>query len=121
MTAQQSFNEALESLTGYEEDRIIGHYGADIVQMLSSSMTRATRALIFIEKVREGMKSDITDENKVVQAAKKYAQGLSIKQVSEYFQDDEEDADPFGLDEGESEPQTEAGKGADKPVNGPTS
>lgn len=110
---QQTFNEMIESLTGFEEDRVEAHYGRDVYTLLDVNSTKAMRAVIFIDQIREGMKSATADENKVVQAAKKHAQSLTVREVSNYFgDDDEENSDPFGLEgDGSGEPTSESGKG----------
>lgn len=120
MTAQQTFNEALDSLTGYEEERIESHFGADIFTLLKTNATRCGRALIFIDQIRHGMKSATADENKVVQAAKKHTQGLTIAQVNDYFADDE-DGDDVMADEPESESGKDASASASEPVSSPPS
>jgi hypothetical protein len=122
-TAQQTFNEMLDSLTGFEEERIEDHFGAHIYLLLSTNASKSGRALIFIDKLREDMKSETADENKVVTAAKRHAQSLTLKEVNAYFGDDEDEPDPFGLEE--TGPSTESGKdGSDdenRPVSSPPS
>lgn len=100
MSAQKTFNETLDSLTGYEELAITQHFGADITTLLETNATFAGRALIFTERTRSG---------EAPKDAKKHAMSLTLKSVNDYFKDDEPEVD-------EDDPITASGKGAGSPA-----
>lgn len=92
-TAQESFDEHLDSLTGYEELAISSRFGFDIVTLLQRAPSMAGRALIFTAKARDGE----------AEAAYKAAMSLPMREVDGYFAPDEAEVD-------EDEPETEQGK-----------
>jgi hypothetical protein len=93
---KNSITEAIEGLTGYEEQAIENHFGADVVSLLDISVTKACRSLIYAEATRTA-----DHEN-----AWKKAMSLTVKEVSERFSPEEPDTDLPG-----DEPTTEQGKG----------
>lgn len=94
MTEKFSADEMFESLTGFEEIAIATHFGAEITDLAEKRPLAFVRALVFVDKVRDG--SSPLD-------AKAQAMGLSIKGTSDYFPEAEQDVD-------ETEPDTESGK-----------
>jgi hypothetical protein len=95
ITAEEMF----ESLTGFDEIAIHTAFGAEIFALMDTKPTTATRALVFVAKRREGM-SDYEAKNAVL--------GMSLKEVTAYFEDDEE-VTP-------DEPVTASGEGDSLPV-----
>jgi len=94
-------SDMLDSLTGFEEIAIVKHFDRNIFGLLDTDHTMAGRALVFTAKAREG---------KEARHAKTEAMAMTLKQVDDYFADDENDeAMP-------DEPVTEAGKGGSKTV-----
>lgn len=91
---QQTFNEMLESLTGYEEIAIREAFGASISDLLEAAYTTAGRAMVLVDAQRKGQSA---------KDAKKTALSMTIKQVNDFFAADEEEV--F-----EHEPVTEQGK-----------
>lgn len=95
MSAQQNFNDLLDSLTGFEELAISERFGFDITTLLDRSATMAGRALVFTEKTRSGQKPG---------DAYKGAMSMTVRAVNDHFDTDEE---PEVL---EDETVTEQGK-----------
>lgn len=95
MAAQETFNEHLDSLTGFEELAIAQHFGFDITTLLDRSPSMAGRALIFSVHAREKETSPSD--------AYKAAMGLTMREVDDYFAAEEVEID-------EDEPETEQGK-----------
>lgn len=94
---QESFNEHLDSLTGYEELEIQAQFGDDILSLLNLNYTMASRALIYVTRRRDGL-----DEAKAKDAAMK----LSLKEVGASFAAEEDEPMP-------EEPVTAQGKGSE--------
>jgi hypothetical protein len=92
-----SFSDMVGSLTGYEEVAIEERFGQPVGHLMRAALTKAGRALIFIDEQRKGAKAP---------AAYKAAMELRLEQVNERFFDDDEDADDFDPDN----PDTELGK-----------
>lgn len=99
-----SLDELTDSLTGYDELAVEQAFGADIYDLGS---IRQIRAGIFCHRRRQGDKHD---------EAKKFAMGLTVRAVLDYFPDPE--AEPVMPGVG---PETEEGKGAEQPVSEPQS
>jgi hypothetical protein len=97
---KNSIVEAIEGLTGYEEQAIENHFGNDVVSILDVNTTKACRALIYAEATRTADHDN----------AWKKAMSLTIREVSERFSPEEPDTDLDG-----DEPTTEQGKG-DEPA-----
>lgn len=89
-----TLEEVAESLTGFDEIAIKTHFGFHVADE-TAPPTMYARALIFVHQTRQGLKT---------QAAKDAALGMTLKDVGEYFADDEE-VTP-------DEPATESGKDA---------
>lgn len=96
MSAQTTFNEMLESLTGYEEIAIREAFGHEITELLDTSYTTAARALVLVDAARKGQ---------AAKDAKQTALSMTIKQVNDFFVEDEVELDV-------DEPVTEQGKDA---------
>lgn len=94
MTDKITVNEALEQLTGWDEIAIKKTWGAEITDLRESPFT-FMRALIFVDARRNGAKDH---------EAKEAAMTLTIREVSDHFAEDEDEAMP-------DEPVTESGKG----------
>lgn len=88
---QVSSSEALEALTGYDEQKIEARFKAEVLEL---GGVKFLRALIFGDQLHNG-KDD--------EGAYKAAMELTVKQVQAYFSSDPEDALPDA-------PDTEAGK-----------
>jgi hypothetical protein len=95
VSAQITANEMLESLTGYDEQAIAKHFGAEALELAEKKPTMLARALAFVHMTREG---------KDAATAKKEAMGLTIRQANDFFQESEDEVMP-------EEPVTEAGEG----------
>jgi hypothetical protein len=93
-TAQDTFNECIDSLTGYEELEIAEQFGDDINTLLVTQPSMASRSLVYVTKRRDGL-----DEAKAKDAAMK----MSVKAVSDSFDPPEDEPMP-------DEPVTEQGK-----------
>lgn len=94
MTAQQTFNEMLDSLTGYEEQAIENQFGADIYALLNNA-TKASRALVFTSLNRE--------EGSKPAEVRKRVMGMTIREINAFWQDDADEPMP-------DEPVTASGK-----------
>lgn len=95
--ARTTISEAIESLTGFEEIAIKKAFEDDVFALMNTGQeTMAGRALIFIEKKREGLKDA---------EAKNAALSLTLKDVNAHFADEDEEVMP-------DEPVTESGKDA---------
>jgi hypothetical protein len=93
-TAQDTFNERIDSLTGYEELEIADQFGDDINTLLVTQPSMASRSLVYVTKRREGF-----DEEK----AKDFAMSMTVKAVTDSFE-------PPELEPMPDEPVTEQGK-----------
>jgi hypothetical protein len=87
-------DELFESLNGFDEIAICKHFGGHDVSDLKSRPMTLLRALIFVEKRREGMK-DL--------AAKEAALSLTMREVSDRFEDEGEQLDAAARAEGNGE------------------
>lgn len=87
-------SEAVESLTGYDEQAIEKHYGGEISTLMGTKPTMGIRSLIFIQKTREGLNA--VD-------AKKVSMELSMKDAMTFFAENEDEPMP-------EDPVTEEGK-----------
>lgn len=96
MTTQATFNEMLDSLTGYEELAIQSGFDADINTLINTHATFAVRACIAVDLARQGS---------TAAEAKKAAMSLTLTEVNAYFREDVEEPFP-------EEPVTESGKDA---------
>lgn len=93
-----SLEEAVESLTGFEELRIRERFGGDIEELL-------------VERSRDGMRAvaaalvtrDLGQQEDAADAAYQHVMGLSMTALNDFFADDEPEAMP-------DEPDTESGK-----------
>lgn len=96
-----SLQEVVESLTGFDEIAIEQAFGAGIVTLLDTKATMATRALVFIQRKRDGMKDP---------EARKAAMEMRLGDVQDLFRDDDEQDDAEV-----PEPVTETGKDDGQP------
>lgn len=97
-TEKLSIVDGIRSLTGFEEVKIQERFGKPIGELLDISLNFAGRALLFIEGVRShGNDAD----------AYKRAMSLTIGEVNERFQTEDEDADDFDPEN----PDTAQGEG----------
>jgi hypothetical protein len=85
--------EAFESLTGFEEIAIGKHFDAEITDLAESRPMGYMRALVFVCMTRRGLPAP---------DAKSAALGLTIRQVSEFFAEDQPEVTP-------EEPETPGG------------
>lgn len=90
----QSVDDLLNSLTGFDELAINKAFGADVFDLAERQPTMYVRALIFIHFTRAGQDAG---------AAKKASMGMTIKQAQDFFPEGDEEFDP-------ETPVTEAGK-----------
>jgi len=98
-TSPMTIEEMGESLTGFEEIGISQHFNDTLSHLLDNNPTMGLRALIFTDVHRRGETN--------VQASKKAAMDLPLREVMAYFADDEGgEIDP-------EDPDTEAGKGSE--------
>lgn len=104
-TDQMTLEEATESLTGFDEVAIEKLWGDDITTLLTTKVTRAMRAVVFVLKRREGL------NDKEAHAA---AMALTLGEVGEYFADEPDEVMP-------EDPETELGKGDSEPAEQLTS
>ncbi|GAA0978200.1 hypothetical protein ENKNEFLB_02834 [Nocardioides aquaticus] len=93
-TTPLTVNEYVESLTGYEEDGILKHFGAEVLDLLTTRPIKAGRGLIYVDRKRGG--DNDTD-------AVKAAMSLSMRDVDAYFTPEPVEVDP-------DEPETPEGK-----------
>lgn len=94
-----SFSDMVGSLTGYEEVAIEERFGEPVGRLMRAALTKAGRALIFIEEQRKGAKPA---------DAYKTAMGMRLTDVNDCFFDEDEDEDDVDPDN----PDSELGKGA---------
>jgi hypothetical protein len=95
VSAQITANEMLESLTGFDEQAIAAHFGAEALELAEKKPTMLARALAFVHMTREGADA---------KSAKKQAMELTIRQANDYFLDSEDEVMP-------EEPVTAEGEG----------
>lgn len=100
MTADEMF----ESMTGYDEKAVTEAFGAPIATLARNDELQMVRALVFVDKRRQGVKG---------RHALEAAQALTIAEVDNYFA---KDADPMPDD-----PTTDSGKGDSSPESEPES
>ncbi|WBQ02941.1 hypothetical protein [Kribbella sp. CA-293567] len=98
-TTELTFDEVLDSLTGYDELAIKSTTDVPLSKMLAADSVHALRAVIGIHTLRETGKSG----SKAYQAAYKAAMEMPLSQVRQYF------AEPPG-DPIPDEPDSTAGK-----------
>lgn len=103
-TTKPTFSEAIETLTGYEEESIAKAFGAHFGDLPAVSTMK--RALVYVARKREGL-----DHAK----AKDAAMSVALKEINDFFAPDEEDSDDPDFPAGENGPETEAGKDAAQP------
>lgn len=96
----KTVNEAIENLNGFHEIAIKKAFDHDIFHLVARAPTTAGRALIFAEKLQEGMSH---------QEAHDHALGLTIREVDDSFEPEPEEVD-------DDEPETEAGKDDSAPA-----
>jgi hypothetical protein len=81
VTQSKSIEEAMESLTGWDEIAIEKAFGEDITSLLVGKPTMSMRALVFVDKRREGMKDG---------EAKSFAMEMKLQDAQAWFEDDDE-------------------------------
>lgn len=85
------YEEATESLTGYEELDVERRFGYDPSTLLETKPIMGMRALAYVLVVRDLKAEDVKDpEGK----AYKHVMGMSLKQASEFWPDVVEDPTP---------------------------
>lgn len=89
-----SLPEVVETLTGFDEQYIRERYGSDIEDLLDNQPREGMRALAIAVVKHEGTSADL---------AYTHVMGLNMKQLNDFFADDEPEAMP-------EEPETESGK-----------
>jgi hypothetical protein len=87
---QQTAEEVLESLTGFDEMAIKQHFGSTVSD-LAGDQTMLGRGLVFVLKRRDGLNDD---------DARNAALGMPLKDITSYFADESEES---GKDEPSSE------------------
>lgn len=94
-----SRSDTIDSLTGYEEITIEQRFGDVPARLLTKSLSRLDRSLIFVLRAREG-----------VEHAKAYDHAMSMRlvDVNEFFLSADEEVEDFDAEE----PDTLQGKGA---------
>lgn len=100
MTAEEFF----ESLTGFDEIAVARAFGEKPIRLSDTDAMAFARCLVFVARRREGM-SDADAKNAALSA--------TVREVNEFFAEDEE-PNP-------EEPVTESGKGGPDPVSEPRS
>ncbi len=98
-TAGLTVEEMIESLTGFEEIGIAKHFGQEWSDLAEAKPGMFLRSLVFTLHTREG---------RTAAEAKTQALTLTLGQVNDYFEDDDEVT--------HDEPETEPGK--DDSLNG---
>lgn len=102
-TSPIGLEEAVESFTGYEEQKIEKQFGGSIAELLEHNPTIGLRAAAFIVILRALRGQDVkSPEIKAFDQAMQ----MSMKQANDFFPEDEEEPIP-------DEPVTPAGEGAD--------
>ncbi len=89
----------IQSLTGFDEIAIAKHFGHEWGALIETSPVTFTRALVFVQKRRDG-------ENDP--DAKNSALSLTLKQVNDFFAEDDPELNP-------DEPETASGEGDSLP------
>jgi hypothetical protein len=104
-TDKLTLDEAVESLTGFDEIAIEKKFGHDITTLLTDHAIRAMRATAFVLKRREGL----NDAD-----AYKASMDMTIGQTQDFFADEPDELMP-------EEPSTELGKDDSAPDEQPMS
>jgi hypothetical protein len=91
-------DEMFESLTGFDEIAISKHFDADVSVLRDRPFT-FMRALVFIDQRRTGLSDP---------EAKEAALGLTLREVDDYFAEDQDEPNP-------EDPITPEGKGDSPP------
>lgn len=98
-----SIEEVVETLTGFEEQDIEKGFGAQIGELLELKPTMGMRALAIVMVKRDLVKQDVKSP---AIKAHTHVMDMSLKQVNEFFPDDEPEETPkLG------QPVTPAGEG----------
>lgn len=95
MNERMSADEFMETLTGFDEIAIEKAWGKDVMALAQGSPTTLLRALVFVERRRDGLNDH---------EAKDAVLGMTLREVNERFVDDEDEPMP-------EEPVTVAGEG----------
>lgn len=105
-TRKLTYDETLESLTGYDEHAIEQRFGVDINTLLRSNAIKASRALVYVLLKRENEAQDLKDP-----AGKAYKTVMEAPMgtLTDYFGDDVDEID-------ENSPVTESGKDDEQPA-----
>jgi hypothetical protein len=99
-TTDMTFDEALDSLTGYDELGVKQAAGMPLNKLLSADEIHAIRCVVAVVEQRKNGKPG----SKGYAEAYKAAMGLTLKDVRTYFAEAAEEFDP-------SDPDSESGKG----------
>lgn len=108
-TTEVTFDEFIDSLTGFDELAIKNHTKLPLSKLLASDELHASRAVIALHKLKEESQPNTP---KGYAAAYKAAMEMPFKEVRTYFAEDPADVDP-------DDPDSESGKG-DSPSDGKT-
>ena len=93
---EQTMEEVLDSLTGFDEMAIAGQFGRTMSELAERDELMAARALVFIAKRRDGM-PDVD--------AKTTAFEMALKEVRAFFTEPAEESEETGKGEPVSAPQ----------------
>lgn len=108
-TSPIGLNEAVESLTGYEEQEIADRFGSQIEGLLEHRPTVGMRAVAYVLISRDLQAADVKDPKG---KAYKQVMEMTMKQAAGFWPDDDE-GDDGSDDLGLGLPATPAGEGGD--------
>lgn len=91
------------TLTGYEENEIESRFGADVNTLVDLKPIMGIRSLAYIVSVRALRDADVKGPE---EKAYKHVMSMTMRQVGDFFPDEEPDIDP-------DDPVTAAGEGDD--------
>lgn len=95
-----AFDEAIESLTGHDENDVEARFNVSVYDLMEQNATKAGRALAFILVARDLKAAEVVDpQGKAYQ----HVMGMTLKQIGEFFPDATNEPMP-------EDPVTEPGK-----------
>lgn len=101
--SEKTISEMGESLNGFEEIAVQTHFGGKtLAQLLGENPTMGIRALIFTDVHRDGETN--------VQASKQQVMEMRLKDVMDYFTEDNDDDDDLDHDLDDVDPFSALGK-----------
>jgi hypothetical protein len=100
-----TLEKVVETLTGFEEDRILERFGAEVEDLLEERPRAGMRALAAVVVAR-----GLGEQADAAEVAHQHVMGLTLKQISEFFPKEETRTDPASALPGEAgaERQVEA-------------